>query len=195
MNVRVFTLIFIRGTGESRFRAAAKVASAASKFKKGMRHQKAQVEAIAEEMGEVEEQPVDFSKALQQAEDGILRELHKENRLLWKLDQAGVLEEVNSNFRSHVKKSAALFEFVDFDYSNEEEENKERIMQERYVRCFVSAPYSDMQAERRLLAQEVIFVLLSENSSAFFFFALKRNKICVCASSCFETCQNPKTCI
>ena len=68
-----------------------------------------------------------------------MRELHKENRLLWKLDRAGVLEEINANFRSHVKKSAALFEFVDFDYSNEGEDEKARITQERYVRCFVSA--------------------------------------------------------
>lgn len=130
--------------------------AAANRFKRGLkRHEKTDVERIPEILNEEEQSEVDFGKALQQAEDGLLRELHKENRLLWKLDRAGVLEEVVVNFKNHVKKSAALFEFVDFDYSNEEEDDKERIMQERYVRCFVSAPYSDMQAERRLLAQEV----------------------------------------
>jgi len=112
---------------------------------------------IAEAIPEGDEagREVDFASSLQQAEDGMLRELYKETRLFWRLDRAGVMEEINSNFKATVKKSASLFEFVDFDYSNEEDEEKEDIMQERYVRCFVSAPYSDMQAERRLLAQEV----------------------------------------
>jgi tetratricopeptide (TPR) repeat protein len=127
---------------------------AANKFKRGL---KKGGNRMTEAISEVDEPGgnVDFSLSLQQAEDGMLRELYKETRMYWKLDRAGVLEEINSNFKTNVKKSAALFEFVDFDYSNEEEEERESIMQERYVRCFVSAPYSDMQSERRLLAQEV----------------------------------------
>ena len=53
-----------------------------------------EVGRIPEILNEEEESDIDFGRALQQAEDGLLRELHKENRLLWKLDRAGVLEEV-----------------------------------------------------------------------------------------------------
>ncbi len=148
-----------RGSAGSDIGKAVNVSKAIKKFQKGSKRTKTEPGEIDPDDPDGSEDPfgdVDFHKTLKLAEDGLLRELVKENRLLWKLDNAGVLEEVNSNFRNSVKKSASLFEFVDFDYSGEEEdEEKTRIMQERYVRCYVSAPYSDMQAERRLLAQEV----------------------------------------
>lgn len=148
-------------SGSTQVARAATVLTAANRFKRGGKNTKRATKLdmpMIREGPTEEDEELDLNHAFQQAEDGMLRELAKENRLLWKLDRAGVLEEVNINFKNHLKRSAALFELVDFDYSTgtgSEEEDTDLRMQERYVRCFVSAPYSDMQAERRLLAQEV----------------------------------------
>jgi hypothetical protein len=122
------------------------------------------------------------AQALAQAEAGILSEVFREARLGWQLDRGGVHDEIQLNFTRVLKRSAALFENVDFDYSAPEPAAKRvgtggadgepvgvegalgdedrpqsapRKAQDRYVRCFVSASTADMQAERRLLAQEV----------------------------------------
>lgn len=65
-----------------------------------------------------------------------------------------------ASFRATLKRGSARFEYLDFDYSRVETGPVEvtvvpDALVERYVRCYVSASYSDMQAERRLLAQEV----------------------------------------
>jgi hypothetical protein len=92
-----------------------------------------------------------------QAEAGLLRETYKENKLSWCWNRAGVIEEAKTSFKSALQRSATRLEYVKFD-QRVKAENKERpsgFEQERYVRCYIIAPYADMQSERRLLAQEV----------------------------------------
>lgn len=98
-----------------------------------------------------------LSRAGTQGKTGILREVFRETRLAWRLDRLGIEDQIVQNFQNAVKHGASCFEFLDFDYSNQEMAEPESLpsTQDRYVRCFVSAPYADMQTERRLLAQEV----------------------------------------
>jgi hypothetical protein len=96
------------------------------------------------------------SLQIDQAEAGLLRETYKENKLSWTWNRAGAIDEAKTSFKNVLKRSATRLEYVKF--GRDQSDNKEHPScdeHERYVRCYVIAPYADMQAERRLLAQEV----------------------------------------
>ena len=88
-----------------------------------------------------------------QAEAGLLRETYKENKLSWSWNRAGVIDEAKISFKNVLQRSATKLEYVKFVPA--EHPSCSDGKQERYIRCYVIAPYDDMQAERRLLAQEV----------------------------------------
>jgi hypothetical protein len=91
-----------------------------------------------------------------QAEAGLLRETYKENKMSWCWHRAGVIDEAKMSFKNTLQRSATKLEYVKFDQNLQERNKHPSVLeQERYVRCYVIAPYADMQAERRLLAQEV----------------------------------------
>ena len=88
-----------------------------------------------------------------QAEAGLLRETYRESNLNWLWNRAGVADEIKQNFRFFLKKNTTRMEYIKFAPAKSPHFSLQQ--QERYVRCYVIAPFCDMQAERRLLAQEV----------------------------------------
>ncbi|EKX47579.1 hypothetical protein GUITHDRAFT_162651 [Guillardia theta CCMP2712] len=86
---------------------------------------------------------------------GILSELYKELKISTRLQDFGVIEEIKESFSGSLQRNAALFEFLDFDYSQSSANSNRETFSERYARCFVSSPMEDMQEERRLLSEDV----------------------------------------
>ena len=86
---------------------------------------------------------------------GILSELYKELKISTRLQDFGVIEEIKESFSGSLQRNAALFEFLDFDYSQSSANSNHETFSERYARCFVSSPMEDMQEERRLLSEDV----------------------------------------